>query len=160
MLNTDCKLLEQPYVYYRVQEFESLSLGTRNNAGNNRYSLETDFLMNTFLSVKDSKTVELICNNQYKDFPETIIPFVLGISSLSSKDIYKRQWGYKTLLRFFENPENMQLVHTLYNFQFKDFLKLSNNTFFIENNKSNHFNLITYFKYFIKKLLFKMKIYK
>lgn len=131
LLNTQCHLLSEPFVLYRVQFQESVSLGTRNFSANNRYNLEVDYLMNTFLSITDPKLAEDICNNNYKNFPKEVIPFVLGISILDSEDLQKRQWGYKTIMTFFENEQNLQLVHTLFNFEFKDMLNLSKRVYYI-----------------------------
>lgn len=160
LINTDCYLLPEPHVLYRIQDVNSTSLGTRNISANNRYNLEIDYLMNTFLTIKDTELVEKICNNpKYTNFDKDLIPFVFGMCALNSNDIYKRQWGYKTLLNFFENSNNFYLVNRIYGFTFKDMLSLSSTNFYtpIILEKRTFYQKT---KSFIKKILIKLNLYK
>ncbi|MDD5929196.1 MAG: glycosyltransferase family A protein [Spirochaetales bacterium] len=131
LLNTDCELLKDYYVYYRFQNEESVSLSGMNIGGENRYRLEEEYLMNTFLQINDARLAELILGlqeNQIKD--KNLIPYFLATEILKSDNLEKRQWGYKTLINFFDDPENLSKLHEYNNFQFKDLLEISKNNYY------------------------------
>lgn len=159
LLNTEYITLEEPYVYYRVSRKESSSLGTLSNAALNRYHLEEDYLMDTFLTVKDPVVVERIVQNEkYKNISLAEIPFVYAMCIQDSENEFKRQWGYKTLLRYFENSDNLELIHNKYGFEFKDMLGLSGCDFGYIYTKKNNFLLA--FKFVVKKLLIHLHLLK
>ncbi len=161
LFNTECKILETPLVKYRIQRKESKSLGTLSLAAKNRVILEEEYLMNTFLEITDTELVKQIINNDsFDDFSIEEIPFILGMSILNSNNIYKKQWGYKTLLNFFSDKNNLDIIYKKYNFQFKDFLQISNQNFFIEPKESKKIILINKIKHFAKCILKFLHLYK
>ena len=131
LLNTNCELLKDYYVYYRFQNENSISLSGMNIGGENRYRLEEEYLMNTFLQINDARLAEQILGlqeNQIKD--KNLIPYFLATEILKSDNLEKRQWGYKTLINFFDDPENLSELHEYNNFQFKDLLEISKNNYY------------------------------
>ncbi len=131
LLNTDCELLRDYYVFYRFQESNSVSLSGMNTAGENRYRLEEDYLMNTFLQLKDKKLAEEILGLAPGTIIDSkLIPYYFATSAFKSENRMKRQWGYRTLINFFEDSENFILANKLLGFEFKDLLKISGNDFY------------------------------
>lgn len=146
---TDCFILEKPLVQYRIQRKNSISLGTLSQSAINRVHLEENYLMNTFLSIKNPKMIEeIVLDPRFHNFDRSLIPFVLGMSVQKSKNIYKKQWGYQLLMDFFEEENNFTLINKLFDFDFHDFLNLSDSIFY--NEKKERY-------IFVKKILKKLK---
>ena len=104
---------------------------TLNIGGINRNKLEVDILMDTFLNINDTKfACEIIGDSEHSNYPSELIPFLLASAAFKCESLEKRQWGYKTLIKFFENEENLNLLRKYQNFQFKDLLKISNQNFY------------------------------
>ena len=130
LLEGNCYILERPYVCYRIQSI-SKSLGTLNIGGINRNKLEIDILMDTFLKIDNTKfACEIIGDTENANYPPELIPFLLAMAAFKCDCLEKRQWGYKTLIKFFENEANLTLLRQYQNFQFKDLLKLSTQNFY------------------------------
>ena len=126
LLNTDCELLPDYYVFYRYFEKGAVGLSTQNSGGVNRRRLEEDVLMDTFLSVKDiDLCAKIISLSDYKKEDAEFIPFLFAKAALNSCVLEKRQWGYKTIIKFFESTDAFNKVNHRYGFEFKDLLKLS-----------------------------------
>lgn len=131
LLNTDCELLKDYYVYYRYQDEDSISLSGMNIGGENRYRLEEDYLMNTFLQVKDCRFAEKILGLKENTIPENeLIPYFFATEILKSENLEKRQWGYRTLISFFDNEKNLERLRKYNGIQFKDILAISKNNFY------------------------------
>lgn len=131
LLHTNCQLLDDYYVFYRFNEVNSISLSAKNTGGDNRYKLEEDYLMDTFLSIKDIDfCAQIILLDNYDCNDKDFIPFLLGKAALTSNVLEKRQWGYKTLINYFENPENFNKINNHFTFEFKDLLRLSEQNYY------------------------------
>lgn len=162
LMITDCIVLEEPFIYYRIQRENSTSLGTLNQAALNRVDLEEEYLMDCFLEIKDMDLLQSIIDSScFYDIQTDEIPFVLACSIIHhSKNIQKRQWAYKTLVKFFENEKNFEYVHNKYNFQFKDFLALSKENYYTQIIEKDKYLLLKKIKSFVKKILIYLKLYK
>ena len=130
LLGGNCYILDKPYVCYRIQS-NSKSLGTLNLGGINRNKLEIDVLMDTFLKISDTKfACSIIDDQEHINYPSELIPFLLANAAFKCESLEKRQWGYKTLIKFFENENNLNILRQYQNFQFKDLLNISNKNFY------------------------------
>ena len=102
-----------------------------NIGGENRYRLEEDYLMNTFLQVKDCQLAEKILGLEEKTIPENeLIPYFFATEILKSENLDKRQWGYRTLISFFDDEKNLERLRKYNGIQFKDILAISKNNFY------------------------------
>lgn len=92
-----------------------------------REAMETDYMMDYFLEIKDPEKFKKIFSGLYDQFGEPnskTIPYFLARMALTSKIYSKRQWGYKVLLRFITDGDNLKLLHSLYGLCFHDIISL------------------------------------
>ena len=102
-----------------------------NIGGENRYRLEEDYLMNTFLQIKDCRFAEKILGLEENKIPDKdLIPYFFATEILKSDNLEKRQWGYRTLISFFDDEKNLERLRKYNGIQFKDVLTISKNNFY------------------------------
>ncbi len=92
-----------------------------------REAMETDAMMDYFLKIKDPENFKQIFSGLYEQFGEPTaktIPYFLARIALTSEIYSKRQWGYKVLIRFITDNDNLQLLNSLYGLCFHDIISL------------------------------------
>ena len=117
--------------------------------------LEENILMDSFLEIKDIKTLEDIFGDDLKPYgkiSDDLIPYILGNLALNSPNQYKKIWGYNQISRFLSSQENYDKVNKLYGFCYKDFLHLADK--FITNDSLTQYKK----KYKKYKKLFKLMV--
>lgn len=95
-----------------------------------REEAEIEYLLNTFLNIKDIALIEQIFSNEIqtrkiKPYNDTL-PFFLGVMALQSPYKIRQIWGYHKIIDFYNKKENMELLYNKYNFTFKDYIEFSN----------------------------------
>lgn len=120
-------VLDEILVDYRVVA-NGTNISLNNQAATRREQVETELLMDRFLQFKDVEFLKRVFKNEIqqtniKPFVETI-PFFLGQMALLSKRIHRREWGYRTIMRFLNDKRNFDIVSEKYGFTFKDYLQL------------------------------------
>lgn len=126
--NENIYYLDKPLVKYRVPNSHS-GISLRSVATENRENLETDYVLNEFLKIKNPEIFTKIFKNEIPDnieITDKVIPYWLGHIALKSSSDVRKQWGYKRVIKFLETQENFDLVHKLYGFEFKNLLSLTN----------------------------------
>ncbi|MDR1243836.1 MAG: glycosyltransferase family 2 protein [Endomicrobium sp.] len=123
-LNSDIYTSDKKLVKYR---FSGVS-NTKCDFFYRREQLETELLMDSFLKIKDIGLLEKIFKNKIAEinllpFKDTI-PYFLGRMALLSDNNTRKEWGYRTILRFLENETNFSVVYKRYNQDFKDLYNL------------------------------------
>lgn len=114
------------------------STSARSNIVVNRETLETDIMMDYFLNITDLELFKSIFENTYNKYGEPTketIPYFLSRIALESKKPEKQGWGYKTLINFISQGNNLELLHKMYNLNFKDILTLCPETDFFNPHK-------------------------
>lgn len=115
--------LHKPLILYRLL---STSASARNNQVINREICETNMLMDTFLQIKDADLIKKIFKNDIpvnlSNFSSDNIPFILGVLALNSNNLYRKRWGYETIIRYYSNGDNSTMLYEKFNIQFKDII--------------------------------------
>ena len=126
MLNGEIYISPQPLVNYRItSQLESVS--AQSPTTKLRESLEEDAFLDTFLEIKDIQTLKNIFGDNIEKVGEPIpevIPYFLGMFALFSRRQTRKNWGYRTIMKFIKTKENFDLLHKLYGFDFKKFINL------------------------------------
>ena len=126
MYGHSIQLLENSLVQYRVAEGSACA---RSPVVILREDIETEKLMNTVVDLigQDKKaflkyfgSYPLIKENKIEP---TTIPFWLGRLALDSTVEAKQKWGLQMIMNFIAKEENLTLVHQLYGFSYKDYMK-------------------------------------
>lgn len=127
MLNADFVVMDKICVLYRKANNQS-GLSASNDKTARAKQLEENLLMNSFLKIKDTKTLRNIFKNDldaYKTIKPETIPFVLGQMALKSSNKYKQIWGYNQIVACINDIKHYETVNKLYGFSYKDFLNLA-----------------------------------
>ncbi|SKA62334.1 Glycosyl transferase family 2 [Succinivibrio dextrinosolvens DSM 3072] len=124
------KMLRNAIVLYRVT---GNSTSSRSKAVILREKIETKKLMDTFVRLFSNNLelfYEVFGNNPVvvgNNVTTETINYWLGRIALSSSNKERQDWGLSIIMDFIAQEENLKLLHSLYNFSFKDYLKLSEN---------------------------------
>lgn len=126
LLSNDNKvyLTDKCLVKYR---FHQNGTSARSNHVIAREAMETDMIMDYFLKTKDPEKFKQIFSGLYEQFGEPnskTIPYFLARIALTSEIYSKRQWGYKVLIKFITDGDNLKLLHSLYGICFRDIVLL------------------------------------
>lgn len=127
LLNTKCHTLADGVVLYRIPSAKS-GISYRTPLSKRRCDLEERKVMDSFLQIKDVKTLERIFQDDIKPFGKIdtkMIPYVLGMLAMNSNNEYKKIWGYNQVSNFIDTIDNYNLVHGKYGFCYRDFLNLA-----------------------------------
>lgn len=123
-LNSDIYTGEQKLIKYRLSGVSNV----KSDFFEIREQLETDLLMDEFLKIKDMDLLEKIFKNKIAETGlqpfEDSIPYFLGRMALLSDEIVRKNWGYRTVLRFLEEEKNSSLVYEKYNQGYNDLYNL------------------------------------
>ena len=124
LLNHKVTLTDELLIKYRVS---TESASSRSKYTIRRESLETRKLMQPFLNIKDLDLFKSIFEGEYSKYGtptvETI-PYFLARIALTSQILEKQKWGYSVLIDYISQKNNMELLHNLYGFDFKQFANL------------------------------------
>lgn len=125
--NTKAIFLKYPISKYRI---------TSGSACERRYDvlfreeIETKKLMDTVIDLigEDPDSFNKYFGDckeiKNKTIDRRTIPFWLGKLALSSSVPDKQKWGYQTIMNFISKRENMELLHFLYDFDFREYMRL------------------------------------
>ncbi len=94
--------------------------------------MEKSKLMDTFLELKNIAGAEELCKSVFSREIKTlnitpnasILEYFLGRVALLSPIELNRMWGYHQIMKSYASKEGAQKLKELYNFEFKDYLKL------------------------------------
>lgn len=94
--------------------------------------MEKSKLMDTFLEFKNIAGAEELCKSIFSREIKTlnitpnasILEYFLGRVALLSPIELNRMWGYHQIMESYASKEGAQKLKELYNFEFKDYLKL------------------------------------
>ncbi len=130
LLQADCGFLDIPLVDYRIPTDCNNHLSSNDKKAFKRIEIETPFALDYF--VKGIKSVSLLQQIFCKDIEafgeptEETIPYFLARLALSKpENRLLSLWGFRTLIAFLNQKGNMELLHSLYGFDYKTFSKLS-----------------------------------
>lgn len=129
LLNGDVHLSEQKLVKYRIIS-QATNISAKSSVVLVRETLEEKRIMDAFLQIKDIETLKKIFGNDLKEIGEPIketIPYFLGMMALKSHKPPKKEWGYKTIMKFIANKEYFELIHSKYGMDYKRLLGLAAN---------------------------------
>lgn len=124
-------LLPQILVLYRFDPRGSnISALTENTF--KRENMEKSKLMDTFLELKNIAGAEELLQNVFAKEIKTLniapnvsaLEYFLGRMALLSPVELNRMWGYYQIMTSYASKEGAQKLKQLYNFEFKDYLKL------------------------------------
>ena len=128
LLDHKIKMLESPLVLYRVTQN---STSSRSKAVLLREKIETEKLMNSFVRLVGDNLLlfnKIFSHNKTivgnKVTNETIL-YWLGRIALLSSNKNKQEWGLSVIMNYISNDKNVRLLHELYGFSYKEYLKMA-----------------------------------
>lgn len=127
LLNTECHTLTDMLVLYRIPSAKS-GISYRTPLSKRRCELEERRVMDAYLQISDVDTLKNIFQDDLKPFgkiDKKLIPYVLGMLAMNSKNEYKKIWGHTQVSDFIDTIDNYQLVNKKYGFCYRDFLNLA-----------------------------------
>ena len=124
-------LLDEILVLYRFDE-RTNNISALNGNTFKRENMEKSKLMDTFLELKNIAGAEELCKSVFAREIKTlnitpnasILEYFLGRVALLSPIELNRMWGYHQIMKSYASKEGVQKLKELYNFEFKDYLKL------------------------------------
>lgn len=124
-------LLDEILVLYRFDE-RTNNISALNGNTFKRENMEKSKLMDTFLEFKNIAGAEELCKSVFAREIKTlnitpnasILEYFLGRVALLSPIELNRMWGYHQIMESYASKEGAQKLKELYNFEFKDYLKL------------------------------------
>lgn len=128
LLNNEILVIDKELANYRLPNADS-GISIRSNATNNRENLEINSILNIFLNIKDTDLLLKIFGKDIEKYGKPtieVIPYFLARLALDSNENTRKIWGYYTLTNFLAIQENFNLIHKLYEFNYKSFLDLIN----------------------------------
>lgn len=126
MLYNNVSFVNQPLVYYRM----NLNSASHAHGYKIRRNAEVNMLLDSFTQHIDlNKFNEIFSSTdiakRYKATNETL-PYLLGRIALTSNNYDRKIWGYQKVASFISTKKNMDILHALYGFTFKDYMNLVN----------------------------------
>ncbi len=127
LLAGEIYIMQEPLILYKFDE-EVGNISYPSTITTAREELEIDSLMDTFLECKDLTLLEKIFANEIqqskiKPFKQTI-EFFLGKMAILSENKARKIWGYHKIMNSYKTSQ--ETLKELYEFEFKDYLKLAN----------------------------------
>lgn len=154
------RIMPMPLVRYRVSDV-SLCGGRADVAV--REDVEMSLLMDTVVDLiggDEEQFQRFFGDNQVvRDYCVTAptIPFWLGRMALTSSNPLKRRWGYYKVMEYMADHEKFEVIHSLYKFDFKEYVKLAPTTGLTPNiawrNKIRKYRLLATFLWVIALVL-------
>ena len=137
MLFNEISFINEPLVYYRMAP----NSASRARGYVIRRNVEINMLLDSFTEhIGLNKFNEIFGSDEivqkYKATKETL-PYLLGMIALNSKNYDRKIWGYQKIASFISTMGNMDLLHSLYGFTFKDYMNLVNKFQESRENKLN-----------------------
>ena len=130
LLQADCGFLDIPLVNYRIPTDDNNHLSSNDKKAFKRIEIETPFALDYF--VKNIKSVSLLQQifgtdiEAFGEPTEKTIPYILARLALAKpENRLLTLWGFRTLISFLNPKGNMELLHSLYGFDYKTFSQLS-----------------------------------
>lgn len=125
LLKYDTYFHDKPLVYYRISG-NSVSLNQNNNTVK-RTIIEQNFILDLFYNINNVDLLKKIFNNnhvfqRYGEPVKETIPFFICLIAIESYEHQNAMWGYNSLIKFYNENNNQQLLYDLYKFQFKDYI--------------------------------------
>lgn len=119
------KLLQEPLVQYRVSPKGACA---RSPSVTLREEIETEKLMDTVVNLigtDETSFVTYFGNHPLvsgKQISSEVIPFWLGRLALTSPIEAKQKWGLQTIMNIIASDENIDRLHQLYGFSYKEYM--------------------------------------
>ena len=144
LLQAECGFLDIPLVNYRVPTDDNNHLSSNEKKAFKRIEIETplalDYFVNGIKSVPLLKQIFGPDLNPFGEPTEETIPYFLARLALSKpENRLLALWGFRNLIRFLNKKGNMDLLHSLYGFDYKTFSQLSEQVhlldFFLEKQE-------------------------
>ncbi len=122
-------VLPERIVRYRLPLAISNNASSPNEATFWRECLETEALLDAFLSYDDIEFLERtfareIASSGVRPYRETL-PFFFGVMALFSPVQVRKFWGYHQIMKFYNSKNGQEILHEKYGFTFAHFLKLT-----------------------------------
>lgn len=129
MINgSDNCILDDKLVLYRFCRNES-NISALGFITEIRESLEFEYVMNSFLKIKDINLLKDIFKVEIEQTGiqpyEDTIPYFIGRMAMLSKKSAKREWGYHKIIEFLATKENFDILNKHYGFVYKNLLDLA-----------------------------------
>ncbi len=130
LLQADCGFLDTPLVNYRIPTDDNNHLSSNDKKAFKRIEIETPFALDYFVKgITSVSLLQQIFGTDIEAFgepTEETIPYFLARLALSKpENRLLTLWGFRTLIAFINQKGNMELLHSLYDFDYKMFSKLS-----------------------------------
>ena len=130
LLQAECAFLDIPLVNYRVPTDDNNHLSSNDKKSFKRIEIETPLALDYFVNgIKSVSLLKQIFDTDIEPFgepTEETIPYFLARLALSKpENRLLALWGFRNLIRFLNKKGNMDLLHSLYGFDYKTFSQLS-----------------------------------
>lgn len=121
-------VLDDKLVLYRVFR-DGTNISSKGFITELRESLEFEYVMDSFLKIKDIQFLEQIFEKEIKEtgitpYPDTI-PFFLGRMAILAKKDAKKSWGYHKIIEFMKTETGFNIIKERYGFTYKELLELT-----------------------------------
>lgn len=146
LLKNNIKTTDKFLIKYRITDN---SASSRSDNVVKREILETNMMMESFLRIDNVDFFKSIFKGECEKFGEPIlqtIPYFLARIALTSGVPERQKWGYSILIDFISKDDNFELIHSLYNIDFRQVIDLVENCDFDLNQTD-----IIFFRRKIKK---------
>lgn len=125
LLHFDFYFNNKPLVYYRISN-NSVSINS-SLATAMRSTIEKNHLLDLYYYIDNVDVLKAIFkdNPVFQKYGEPVketIPFFVCLIAIESYDHQHAMWGYNSLVKFYNEKNNQQLLYDLYKFQFKDYI--------------------------------------
>lgn len=130
LLQAGCVFLDIPLVNYRIPTDDNNHLSSNEKKAFKRIEIETPFALDYFIKgITSVSLLKQIFGNDTEAFgepTEETIPYFLARLALSKpENRLLALWGFRTLIAYLNKKGNMDLLHSLYGFDYKTFSQLS-----------------------------------
>ncbi|WP_285818286.1 glycosyltransferase family 2 protein [Helicobacter bilis] len=131
LLNGEIKILDDILVMYRFDPKTS-NVSARTDKAIKRENMEIEWLMDTFLAMKDIDLLQKIFAKEIAKLginpQEDMIEYFLGRMALLSPIETRQVWGYHKIMESYSTKESAKRLKDMYDFDFKIYLDLAHYT--------------------------------
>lgn len=118
-----------PLVFYRIT-YNSVSVNLSIPTALRTY-IEHNYVLDLYYNIDSVDVLKSIFKNnpvfqKYGEPVKETIPFFVCLIAIESYDSQNAMWGYKSLIKYYSENNNQQVLHELYGFQFKDYISMAN----------------------------------
>ena len=144
LLLYDTYFYEYPLVYYRVTK-NSVSIN-KNNSATIRTIIEQNYINDLYLNIKSVDLLKAIFPNHhiYNEIgepTEQTIPFFISLIAINGYDYNTAVWGYHSLINYYNQEYNQDILYNLYNFEFSDLINQANKLNALQQNNNENIKI-------------------